>query len=219
MFGFGWDRRRFAPQDLLSEKIEFQAVLLSAANTPKSFNNCLSETMEGITKQRRVYRHAQPNSSGVRIEMNQSDNETTYWGVLCRTCSEPVAFDSCPYPSSFGPGAQNVKPGAVRCRHGHNHVYFPRDFRFFSSAVPISDAVVQENRDAYRAINPSSQISFSDDSCPAEKTEAFRREVEIFGDGDDLPSDEWTIVWESNLCHEKMMVKLNALRSEKRSNR
>jgi hypothetical protein len=143
--------------------------------------------MEGNTKQRRADKHAEPNSSGVGIEMNQRDNETTYWGVLCRTCSEPVAFDVCPYPSSFGPSAKIVEPGAVRCQHGHNHIYFPCDFRFFTSAVPICNAAVQENRDTYRAINASSQISFSVDRCPAEESKALRREVEIFGDGDDLP--------------------------------
>jgi hypothetical protein len=159
----------------------------------------------------------QPNSSGVRIELNHGDNDLVYWGILCRTCLDLVAFDIRPYPSSLGPGAANVKPGAIRCGRGHNHYYFPPDFRFISSAVPINDAAIQENRETYRALNPSSRVSYSDDRSPAEKTEALRREVEIFGEGDDLPSDEWNIVRESNLDHKTMMVKLNALRSEKRA--
>jgi hypothetical protein len=49
-----------------------------------------------------------------------------------------------------------MKPGAIRCRHGHNHIYFPRYFGFFPSAVPIADAVMKENREAYMAINRTS---------------------------------------------------------------
>jgi len=41
-------------------------------------------------------------------------DETTYWGILCRACSEPVAFDICPCHLR-GPGAANVRPGAIRC--------------------------------------------------------------------------------------------------------
>jgi hypothetical protein len=115
--------------------------------------------MEGNTMQIRAYEGKLPISSRVRIEMNQSDNngnETTYWGVLCRSCVELVAFDICPY-LSFGPGAANAHPGAIRCAHGHNHIYFPRDFQFFYSDVSIDDAVMQGNREAYRAIDPLSQ--------------------------------------------------------------
>jgi hypothetical protein len=83
--------------------------------------------------------------------------ETTYWGILCRTCSEPVAFDIRPY--KFGLGSASVRPGAICCVHGHNHIYFPRDFGFFLSAIPIADATMQENRAAYRAINPSPETS------------------------------------------------------------
>jgi hypothetical protein len=46
-----------------------------------------------------------------------------------------------------------MKPGAVCCGQGHNHIYFPRDFGFRGSAVPIADAVMRQNRDAYRAVN------------------------------------------------------------------
>jgi hypothetical protein len=63
-----------------------------------------------------------------------------------------VAFDVAPYVS-FGPKAASVKPGAVRCAQGHNHIYFPRDFGFFSFAVAISDDVMRENREVYRSIN------------------------------------------------------------------
>jgi hypothetical protein len=168
--------------------------------------------MKANPKNIQAYESVQPNSNGVRIEANQSRNETVYWGILCRACAEPVAFDICPYPSSFVPGAANVKAGTIRCGRGHNHIYFPRDLRFLFSVVPINDEVMQENREAYKAINPSSQVSYSDNRTPSEKIEALRREVEIFGDGDDLPPDEWKIAWESGLSHEEIMVKLNALR-------
>jgi len=97
-----------------------------------------------------------PTSGGVEIELNPDSGETTYWGILCRTCWKLVAFDHCPYVS-FGPGAASMTPGAVRCGEGHNHIYFPRDFKFISSAVPVSDATMRENREVYRAINSRSQ--------------------------------------------------------------
>jgi hypothetical protein len=90
--------------------------------------------------------------------------ETTYWGILCRACSEPVAFDTDPY-HEFGLGRANIVPGAIRCVHGHNHIYFPRDFRFFPSSVPITDATMQENRATYWAINPSPQPSCDASVC------------------------------------------------------
>jgi hypothetical protein len=78
--------------------------------------------------------------------------ETTYWGVKCRTCQELVAFDVCPY-LSFGVDAASMKPGAIRCSQDHNHIYFPRDFQFISSALVISDERMRANRETYRAIN------------------------------------------------------------------
>ncbi len=50
------------------------------------------------------------------------------WTVPCRTCGETIELDTCPYVS-FGSGA-SMKPGAIRCSHGHHHIYFPRDFGF-----------------------------------------------------------------------------------------
>jgi len=79
-------------------------------------------------------------------------NEPIYWGVLCRSCAELVAFDHSPY-HSFGPGGANMKPGTIRCAHGHSHIYFPRDYEFFFSEVSITDVVMQGHREAYRAIN------------------------------------------------------------------
>ena len=81
---------------------------------------------------------------------------TTYWGVLCRTCAEPIAFDTRPYNQS-GLGSANIKPGAIRCSLGHNHIYFPRDFRFFTSTALITVATMQDNRAAYEAANPPSK--------------------------------------------------------------
>jgi hypothetical protein len=82
-------------------------------------------------------------------------NVTTYWGVLCRTCAEPIAFDARPYNES-GLGSANIKPGAIRCFLGHHHIYFPRDFQFFTSAALITVATMQDNRAAYQAANPPS---------------------------------------------------------------
>jgi hypothetical protein len=79
---------------------------------------------------------------------------TTYWGVVCRTCKAPVAFDTRPYNQS-GLGSANSKPGAIRCGHGHNHIYFPRDFHFFPCATVITAVTMQENRAAHAAINRS----------------------------------------------------------------
>ena len=90
--------------------------------------------------------------------------DTIYWGILCRTCSDPVAFDTGPY-HEFALGSANVRPGAIRCVHGHNHIYFPRDFRFFPSSVPITAATIQENRQAYLAINPSPEPSSDASVC------------------------------------------------------
>ena len=109
--------------------------------------------MEGNTKQTRANEDNKPTSLGFPIERSTPDRKTTYWGVLCRTCRELVAFDSCPY-MSFGPGAAGLKPGAIRCAGGHNHIYFPRDFGFVDVAVLVPDAILQENRETYRAINP-----------------------------------------------------------------
>jgi hypothetical protein len=78
-----------------------------------------------------------------------------YWGVLCRTCSKPVAFDTLPCHKD-GLGSINMRPGAVSCESGHNHIYFPRDFRFFATDVPITGKTMNDNRLAHHAINPSS---------------------------------------------------------------
>jgi hypothetical protein len=78
--------------------------------------------------------------------------ESTYWGIFCRTCRDPVAFDKSPYHRS-AVGVFNLSAGAIRCTNGHDHIYFPRDFAFFSSEKPIVDAVMQDHCVAYRAIN------------------------------------------------------------------
>jgi hypothetical protein len=91
--------------------------------------------------------------AAARAKAECSGRETTYWGIHCRTCREIVAFDSCPY-ATFGPYAAHMHPGAICCGSGHNHIYFPRDFQFIVSAVLIAPAVMLQNREAYRAINP-----------------------------------------------------------------
>ena len=109
--------------------------------------------MVGNTKQMRAPECIQPTFSDVQTEIERGKCETTYWGILCRTCRDLVAFDTCPYVS-FGPGASGMQPGAIRCAQGHNHIYFPRDFHFVSSEAPVLELSMQQNRDAYRAINP-----------------------------------------------------------------
>jgi hypothetical protein len=116
--------------------------------------------MDGNTQQTHAGEGVPPSLGGVPVEMNQSNNGATYWGILCRTCRGLTAFDTrlC---VSVGPGAPSMKPCAIRCGLGHNHIYFPRDFRFRPSAVPITDAVIQKNCEAFRATNPPSPDSSS----------------------------------------------------------
>jgi hypothetical protein len=103
--------------------------------------------------------------------------EKTYWGVKCRTCQELVAFDVCPY-LSFGADAASMKPGAIRCSQGHNHIYFPRDFQFILSAVAIPDERMRVNRETYRAIN-SAMPSHQGLSIVKAKRPPSTAEVEI----------------------------------------
>jgi len=79
--------------------------------------------------------------------------QRTYWGILCRTCRELVAFDTCP-SSWFECGGANVKPGAIRCNQGHTHIYFPADFGSYPSTAPISETAIEENRASYSRVNP-----------------------------------------------------------------
>jgi hypothetical protein len=108
--------------------------------------------MEGTNRQTRAL--VLPTTTGIRIEVNwlgaHQGGQPTYWGVLCRSCAELVAFDNSPYLSFE---AANMHPGAIRCTHGHNHLYLPRDFQFFFSDDPIGNAVMQKNRETYKATN------------------------------------------------------------------
>ena len=81
------------------------------------------------------------------------NKETIYWGVLCRECAEPVAFDS-PSHQQFELGSAYARPGTIRCANGHISTYFPRDFKFFASAEAISEAVMRGNREAHKQNNP-----------------------------------------------------------------
>jgi len=101
--------------------------------------------MEDNTKQRR----ANDGKSTAPELHSGGPDQKTYWGIHCRTCRELVALDICPY-LSFGPGAAGMKPGAIRCARGHNHIYFPRDFGFIDVAVQVTEAIMRENREAYR---------------------------------------------------------------------
>jgi hypothetical protein len=82
------------------------------------------------------------------------NEQVTYWGILCRSCLQPVAFETSSN-QGFVFGSANTRPGAIRCAEGHNHIYFPRDFRFTPSAVAITEATMRANREAYKATNPS----------------------------------------------------------------
>lgn len=84
---------------------------------------------------------------------NDKGNGTEYWGILCRTCSQPIAFGTGA-DREAGVESSNVRPGAIRCASGHNHIYFPRDFQIFKSSVAIPDALIKQTRAAYQAINP-----------------------------------------------------------------
>jgi len=129
--------------------------------------------MEDSSKQARASESVPPGSRRARIEMNRSNSATTYWGILCRTCRQMTAFDIYPCVS-FEYGAANMKPSAIRCDRGHNHIYFPRDFRLRPSAIAISDAVIQENCEAFRAINPSSPASWNRSIVRSIETETNR---------------------------------------------
>ncbi len=112
--------------------------------------------MEYDTKQRRT-NDGKSTSSELHLDCHGHD-QNIYWGIRCRTCRELVALDICPFVS-FGPGAAGMKPGAIRCAYGHNHIYFPRDFAFIEVTVPVTEATMRENREEYRAINPSTPTS------------------------------------------------------------
>jgi len=49
---------------------------------------------------------------------------------------------------------RSTKPGAICCGMGHTHIYFPRDFKFHPSAVPVAEKTMEGNRAAYAAVNP-----------------------------------------------------------------
>jgi len=85
--------------------------------------------------------------------------KTVYWGILCRSCSELVAFVTQP-PGRPQLGSDGSRAGTIRCAQGHTHIYFPRDFRFFLSQVAIPDVVLEKNFETYKAINPFWESSF-----------------------------------------------------------
>jgi hypothetical protein len=84
--------------------------------------------------------------------------ENTYWGILCRKCSAPIAFGS-PSHQQFKLESTCARPGAIRCPNGHNHIYFPRDFNFFESAEVIPETAMEKNRRDHSAINPIATVS------------------------------------------------------------
>jgi hypothetical protein len=121
--------------------------------------------MEGNLPQTREHEFAEPTPAEVRTEENRKDHEAVYWGVLCKTCRGIVAFDVAPYVS-FGPVAASMQPGAICCGKRHNHIYYPRDFGFRGSTVPIAEAVMQGNRDLYKAVNSPGHCTSHDSVAP-----------------------------------------------------
>ena len=89
-----------------------------------------------------------------RIPVLGKQPASTYWGILCRTCADLVAFGATP-GQDCGLGTEGSRPGTIRCTKGHTHIYYPRDFGFFPSATIIVDAVIGENVRVYKAVNPS----------------------------------------------------------------
>ena len=95
----------------------------------------------------------------IQNEANTITQQRTYWGVLCRTCGKFVGFDIVP-SAWFECSGANVKPGAIRCAHGHNHIYFPQDFSSYPSTTPITDdTAMEENRASYSRVNPLGNMS------------------------------------------------------------
>ena len=93
-----------------------------------------------------------------KISLPDTKPDPTYWGVLCRTCAELVAFGTVPAQKP-GPGFENSPAGSIRCSKNHNRIYFPRDFRLYPSTVVIAEETMQENLAVYKAINPSWESS------------------------------------------------------------
>jgi hypothetical protein len=84
-------------------------------------------------------------------------SETIYWGVLCRACSEPIAFGA-PSHRQFELESVYARPGSISCGQGHSFYYFPRDFKFFESAKAITEAVMRLHRETHVAINPIAAV-------------------------------------------------------------
>lgn len=124
--------------------------------------------MEHLIQRAKVHESPQPAPDG---NPRHHDSETIYWGVVCKTCKQIVAFDVAPY-ASFGPEAASTKPGAIRCAQGHNHIYFPRDFQFIPSTDVVSAEVMQQTRTTYRAVNPETFIHSNERAQPATPTTA-----------------------------------------------
>jgi hypothetical protein len=95
-----------------------------------------------------------------KISLPGTKPTPAYWGILCRTCTELVAFHTRP-PLDSEPGAEGSMAGTIRCTKDHSHIYFPRDFSLFPSAIVIAGATMQKNLETYKAINPFWESSSS----------------------------------------------------------
>jgi hypothetical protein len=58
-----------------------------------------------------------------KISLPGTKPTPAYWGILCRTCTELVAFHTRP-PLDSEPGAEGSMAGTIRCTKDHSHIYF-----------------------------------------------------------------------------------------------
>jgi hypothetical protein len=126
-------------------------------NSPSSYSSLCLKCLRNIaTREFELALRADEENHSCANFLPGTKPNPAYWGIQCRTCAELVAFDTRP-PRNCEPGVEGSKTGTIRCPQGHAHIYFPRDFRFFLSAAAIPDAVMQENIETYKTINPFSQ--------------------------------------------------------------
>jgi hypothetical protein len=126
---------------------------------------CLSCYRVVATRERESELRADEAIHSCKISLPGAKPDPTYWGILCRTCAELVAFSTTSSHNS-GLGAENSPAGTIRCSKDHNRIYFPRDFRLYPSAAAIAEETMQKNFETYKAINPFWESS--PDTLPTE---------------------------------------------------
>ena len=84
------------------------------------------------------------------------EEPTLYWGVECRTCQEQIALGIRLHPR-YGRISAFLKPGTLRCAHGHRHNYYSGDLTFFQPTSPVTDAQIEDNRSRFLWIDQPEQ--------------------------------------------------------------